>query len=166
MLRKAYPSEIDTILDITKACGKKMASLGIYQWNEHYPDRKTLENDVKRGELYVMTSEESIVGCIVISTFQDQVYKPVKWLTADGNNYYIHRLAVHPDHQKKGYARKAMDFAEAQAVRNKGVSIRLDTFSKNLRNQRFYEARKYRRLEEIHFPKQSEYPFYCYELVL
>ncbi len=166
MLRKALPSEIDTILDLTKACGKKMASGGIYQWNEHYPDRKTLENDVNRGELYVITSEESIVGCIVISTFQDLVYKQVKWLTADGNNYYIHRLAVHPEHQKKGYARKAMDFAEALVLRNKGVSIRLDTFSKNHRNQRFYEARKYIRLEEIHFPKQSEYPFYCYELVL
>ena len=46
------------------------------------------------------------------------------------------------------------------------VSVRLDTFSQNKRNLKFYESRNYNRLEEIYFPKQSEFPFYCYELIL
>jgi ribosomal protein S18 acetylase RimI-like enzyme len=59
-----------------------------------------------------------------------------------------------------------MDFAEQHAIENNYTSIRLDTFSKNKRNQLFYELRGYKKLEDIYFPKQSEFPFNCYELVL
>ncbi len=166
MIRKAKPTEIETILVITRACAMKMIADEIYQWNEWYPHREAFETDVERGELFVITSEEAIKGCIVISLLKDEVYNNVQWLTEDGQNYYIHRLAIHPDHQRKGFAKKLMDFAEEYIRENDGVSVRLDTFSKNPRNQKFYEARGYTRLEDIYFPNQSEYPFYCYELPL
>ena len=96
----------------------------------------------------------------------DDVYKPVKWLTGNYENIYIHRLAIHPKHQGKGYAKQLMDYAENYAEKNHFQSIRLDTFSQNKRNQKFYEIRGYKRLEQIYFPQQSECPFYCYELIL
>ena len=34
---------------------------------------------------------------------------------------------------------------------------------KNIKNQKFYEIRGFKRLGNIYFPKQSEFPFYCYE---
>ncbi|MBT8275506.1 MAG: GNAT family N-acetyltransferase [Bacteroidia bacterium] len=166
MIRKAKPLEIDAILAITRACAVKMIADKIYQWNEWYPHREAFETDIRRGELFVITSQDTITGCIVISSLKDEVYNPVQWLTEDGLNYYIHRLAIHPDFQHQGFAKKLMDFAEEYIRKNEGISVRLDTFSKNTRNQRFYEARGYTRLEEIYFPKQSEYPFYCYELPL
>ena len=52
------------------------------------------------------------------------------------------------------------------AKEKKFASVRLDTFSVNKRNLKFYESRGYQRLEGIYFPKQSEFPFYCYELIL
>ena len=75
-------------------------------------------------------------------------------------------MAVHPDFQKKGVGKILMDFAEKYAEEKKFASIRLDTFSVNKRNLKFYESRGYQRLEGIYFPKQSEFPFYCYELIL
>jgi ribosomal protein S18 acetylase RimI-like enzyme len=166
MIRKAHPSEIDLILAITRACAAKMIDDEIYQWNESYPHKEAFETDVDRGELFVITSENCVAGCIAISTLKDEVYNKVQWLTEDGSNYYIHRLAIHPSFQHRGFARKLMDFAEDYIRENGGISVRLDTFSKNLRNQQFYEARGYTRLEDIYFPKQSKYPFYCYELLL
>ena len=59
-----------------------------------------------------------------------------------------------------------MDFAEDYAIRKGYDSIRLDTFSKNPRNQKFYEIRGYHRLGNVYFSDQSADPFYCYELVL
>ena len=79
---------------------------------------------------------------------------------------YIHRLAVHPQEQKKGYAKVLMDFAEDYARKGGFISVRLDTFSKNVRNNKFYQARGYRAVGDIYFPKQSEFPFHCYELIL
>lgn len=165
MIRKAKVSEIEEIISITRACAAKMKTENIFQWNENYPTYEAFQNDIKRKELYVLTFSEEIIGSIVISTFKDEEYDDIDWLTEDGNNYYIHRLAIHPEHQHKGYAKKMMDFAEATAKENNATSIRLDTFSQNKRNQKFYEARGYQKLESIYFPKQSKHPFYCYELV-
>lgn len=166
MIRNATKEDIDCILEITKLCAEYMVQKRIFQWNEHYPSRHVFENDVKKRELYVLENENSIIGCVVISTFMDEVYIPIKWLTLSENNIYIHRLAIHPKHQKKGFAQKLMSFAETFAKENGYTSIRLDTFSQNKGNQKFYELRGYERLGNINFPKQSEFPFYCYELVL
>jgi hypothetical protein len=59
-----------------------------------------------------------------------------------------------------------MDFAEAYAIQEQIISIRLDTFSKNLRNIRFYEAREYTKLGDVYFVKQSQHPFHCFEKVV
>jgi ribosomal protein S18 acetylase RimI-like enzyme len=166
MIRPAKIVEIAHILRLTRACTEHMTSQGIYQWNELYPSHQAFLEDVKREELYVLVAETEIIGCITISTKMDSEYAPVNWLTPNKNNLYIHRLAVHPDQQGKGYARALMDMAESNARSGNFNSIRLDTFSKNKRNQRFYEARGYTKLESIYFQKQSEYPFFCYELVL
>nr|WP_316931595.1 hypothetical protein [Flavimarina sp. Hel_I_48] len=59
-----------------------------------------------------------------------------------------------------------MFFAENLAKEGNFQSVRLDTFSQNERNQKFYEKRGYQKLGAIYFLKQSKHPFYCYELPL
>ncbi|ARV09793.1 GNAT family N-acetyltransferase [Winogradskyella sp. PC-19] len=166
MIRKARLTDIDTLMQVTKACAKHMISIGIYQWNEHYPNKTAFLNDVKRNELYVLEFENSVIGSVVLSDLMDEEYMPINWLTENDKNLYIHRLAIDPKHQGNGYAQKLMDFAEQFAIDNNYRSIRLDTFSQNKRNQKFYELRGYKRLGDIYFPKQSKYPFHCYELML
>lgn len=166
MIRKGNLKDIDAIMLLTKACAKAMIAKGIYQWNEHYPNPSAFEKDLKRNELYVLEIDGQVKGTIVISTFMDEEYMPIDWLTQNSNNIYIHRLAIYPELQGQGYAQQLMNFAEQFAIDNSYSSIRLDTFSQNKRNQKFYELRGYKRLGDIYFPKQSEYPFHCYELVL
>lgn len=166
MIRKAKASEIVTLLKITKACGAAMKAQHIFQWNEAYPNKEAFVKDLSRGELYVLSIKDVLIGCITISTFKDEEYEEISWLTKESKQYYIHRLAVHPEHQRKGYAQQLMDFAETKATHENFTSVRLDTFSENKRNQIFYEKRGYQKLGTIYFPKQSEAPFYCYELVL
>ena len=166
MIRKGKIEDIKSIMNLTKACAKAMIAKGIYQWNAHYPNSSAFKKDVERNELYVLETDSDISGTIVISTVMDEEYRPIEWLTKNDNNLYIHRLAIHPNLQGKGYAQQLMDFAENYAIENNYTSIRLDTFSQNKRNQKFYELRGYKRLGDIYFPKQSEYPFHCYELLL
>lgn len=166
MIRRAKISEIPEILTICKACAKLMISNGIYQWNEHYPNATAFEKDIERDELYVLEADEKVIGTIVMSALVDDEYAAVKWLTPNSNNLYIHRLSINPNQQGKGRAQQLMGFAESHAKSNGFVSVRLDTFSQNKRNQKFYKKRGYQRLEDIFYPKQSEHPFHCYELVL
>ncbi|WP_298237317.1 GNAT family N-acetyltransferase [uncultured Algibacter sp.] len=166
MIRKGTQEDIKKIMEVTKACAANMVAQSIFQWNEFYPNKASFVNDAKRGELYVLEVEDKIVGSVTVSTFMDEEYIPISWLTPNKNNIYIHRLAIHPKYQGQGYAQQLMQLAENYALKSKCQSVRLDTFSKNKRNQRFYELRGYKKLGDIYFPKQSEYPFYCYELVL
>ena len=165
MIRPANLGEIPEIMRLTRACTRHMEAHGIAQWNEHYPSESAFRRDVGRSELYVLENK-GIIGCIAVSTHMDDEYKAVEWLTPNLNNMYVHRLAVHPQHQGKGFARQLMDRAEDLARAADCISVRLDTFSRNERNQRFYEARGYRKLEAVYFPNQSPHPFYCYELLL
>ena len=163
---KAKRSDISEIVELTKSCARHMISLGIFQWNEHYPSEKVFQNDVKLDQLWKIESDNEILGVMVLTEIEDGEYEGVKWLTENENNLYIHRLAVHPKHQRKGIARKLLDFSEKYAEEHCYNSIRLDTFSQNKRNQKIYEQRGYQKLEDIYFPKQSEYPFHCYEKLL
>lgn len=165
MIRPAKILEIPEILRITTSCMHHLRANGIYQWTEEYPSRAAFENDIKTGGLYVYERDD-IIAVIALCTSEHKAYAKVTWLTTSQKNMYVHRLAVHPKHQGKGIARELMDFAEDLARKEEYKSIRLDTFSKNTRNQRFYENRGYTKLDEVYFPNQSPHPFYCYELVL
>jgi ribosomal protein S18 acetylase RimI-like enzyme len=166
MIQLAKISEINEILSMTDACRMAMEAKGIFQWTLDYPSRKAFEQDIEREELYVLRKGSDLIGCIMVSTFMDEEYESVKWLTPNSKNYYIHRLAVHPEFQGQGLAQQLMNFGENHAKKHIALSVRLDTFSQNQRNQKFYEQRGYQRLGDIYFPKQSEHPFHCYELVL
>ena len=166
MIGKAKISQIPDILHMTDACRIHMEEKGIFQWTKDYPTKTHFEQDIERNELFCLWKEQRVLGCIVISDHMDDEYKAIQWLTPNRTHFYIHRLGVHPKFQGQGHAQQLMSYAENRAREQQVTSIRLDTFSQNSRNQRFYEQRGYQRLGNVYFPAQSPHPFYCYELVL
>ncbi|RKS55316.1 ribosomal protein S18 acetylase RimI-like enzyme [Gillisia mitskevichiae] len=165
-IRQASQADLLNAKKLTEACAVGMKQLGIFQWNEHYPSIEKLQQDIDLKELYILEVSNQFLGIIVLSEKMDEEYIPVSWISPSEKNLYIHRLATHPSSWGKGYGQKLMDFAEEFARNLNYTSIRLDTFSLNKRNQKFYETRGYQKLEDIYFPKQSAAPFHCYELVL
>ena len=166
MIRKAIKDDRHRIIEITKACAVFMISNNIFQWNEHYPNIETFENDALNENLYVLEINKKLIGCLVISHEMDEFYMKVKWQTPNHNNIYLHRLAVDPSYQKKGYAKQLMNFSFEYAKVNSIKSIRLDTFSGNPFNNIFYSNLGFKKLGKIYFRKQSEKPFYCFEKVM
>ncbi len=166
MINKASILDLEQLYALTKSCAKDMIENGIFQWNENYPSKEVLKKDIKLQQIWKLYESNKIIGIIVLTEIEDKEYEKVKWLTKNYKNLYIHRLAILPEFQGKGYAQKLMDFTENYAKENNFKSIRLDTFSKNKRNQLFYEKRNYTKLDKIYFSNQSEDPFYCYEKIL
>lgn len=166
MIRLGRIQDLDQIKGLTQACAVALQERGIFQWNEHYPSRARLQEDLEREELYVLEELDTITGIVVLTREKDVVYDPIEWLTPDGKNLYVHRLATLPSRWGQGGGRQLMDFAEQTAISQVLDSIRLDTFSQNKRNQKFYKNRGYTRLGEIFFPDKSSFPFYCYEKLL
>lgn len=166
MIIKALISDLEEIYCLTKRCAKDLIEKGIFQWNESYPSKEILQKDIELQQLWKLQDNGVIIGIIVLTEIEDIEYSTVKWLTKNCKNIYVHRLAVDPNHQGKGFAKQLMDFSETYAEEHDYASVRLDTFSENKRNQRFYELRNYIKLENIFFPNQSELPFYCYEKII
>ena len=167
MIVAGVSGDEEEIIAMTKLCAADLISKGISQWDENYPDLETIKSDIQRGELFKCVIDDVIVGIVVLNENQDPEYSELNWLTSDeSRNLVIHRLAVHPKHQGKGIARKLMDFAEEKAKSDRYDSIRLDTFSQNKRNQKFYDNRGYQRTGEVYLSYRTDFPYVGYELKL
>ncbi|MCR9174052.1 MAG: GNAT family N-acetyltransferase [bacterium] len=167
MISRGKPEELEAILELTRACGRHMRENGIDQWDENYPNLESLSRDIASETLFAYRENGEILGIIVLNETQDPEYAEVNWSTQESDrNIVVHRLAVSPQHQGKGIARKIMDFAEGWARENGFDAIRLDTYSQNPRNQRFYKKRGYTELGSVYLSYKKEHPYFCYELLL
>jgi len=159
--------ELDEILALTRACGQHMRDNGIDQWDADYPNRSVILQDLQAQTLFAYRENNEVLGIVVLNESQDEEYAEINWSTSDTDrNIVVHRLAVRPDQQRRGIARRLMDFAEQWALDNHYDAIRLDTFSQNPRNQRFYLNRGYTDLGSVYLKYKKDHPYYCYELLL
>ena len=63
----ANKNQLDDIYSLTQACARDLISKGIFQWNEHYPPKEKLEEDIAKGELYCMIDGDEVLGIVVIT---------------------------------------------------------------------------------------------------
>ena len=167
MISRGTLTEIDDILTLTRACGQHMRDNGIDQWDEDYPNREVIVQDIQTQTLFAYRERGKVLGIVVLNETQDEEYGEINWSTTEEErNIVVHRLAVRPDKQRQGIARRLMDFTEEWARDNQYDAIRLDTFSQNPRNQRFYTNRGYTDLGPVFLKYKKEHPYYCYELLL
>ncbi|MGE4484268.1 MAG: N-acetyltransferase family protein [Oscillospiraceae bacterium] len=132
--RKATPSDVAEIMDIIAAAQNFMRSSGLPQWQDGYPAREIIEEDVEVGESYVLTDGGVILGTAVVSFRPDPSYRNLTegaWLD-DGPYAAVHRVAVRAERRKKGSGTAIFGYAEGLA-RAEGISsIRGDTHHLNL----------------------------------
>ena len=162
-IREAVTNDINSVMEIIKSCTIDMISKKIFQWNDKYPNIEIFKNDIINKHLYVLVTENDILGCVSITFEMDDFYKKIDWISNTNKNIYVHRLAIHPKYQGLGYAKRMMSFIENMGVENMCESIRLDTFSMNEKNNNFYSRLGYEKLGQIYFRDQSDMPFNCYE---
>ncbi|MGE5495653.1 MAG: GNAT family N-acetyltransferase [Burkholderiales bacterium] len=136
---------------------------GIMQWDEVYPSEECIKADIEAGHMYLLVCRGEAVSAVVINDEQDEEYKDGCWKYCEGNIAALHRLCVHPAHQRKGYGRETALFAERLMRRMGYTAVRLDAFSQNPSAQKLYEGLGYERAGEVTFRKGK---FFLYEKLL
>ena len=102
-IRKAKKNDLIHVMHIIKACTEHMISNNIFQWNDKYPSVDTFKDDIEKEHLYVLVSaNDEILGCVSITYEMDDFYRKIDWISPTSKNIYVHRLAVHPNHQGQG----------------------------------------------------------------
>lgn len=138
-LRKTREDEIDEAYEVIEQARRRIASLGIDQWQNGSPNRGLLVGDVERGEGYVAESDGVLVGNVMLTCTEEGCYNAIDgqgWLTAcePGHPDYlvVHRFAVADDALGQGVAKFMLGEAEKLARQLGKRSVRIDTHEGNV----------------------------------
>lgn len=139
-IRLANQNDIQHILYLMHEAKAFLASQNIDQWQNEYPSKTDILQDLEQKNGYVVCDDTEIVGYVCISFDEEHCYNKINgnWLS---NQKYatLHRVAVQNQKKGKGLAGKMFCFAE-QICKKKGIkSIRIDTEKRNQLMQRAIE---------------------------
>ena len=149
-IRKAIKDDIDSIEKIYENihdCEEK--GLSATGWIRNvYPTRKTAEDALSRGDLFVAVNDGKVVAAAVINQIQVAEYKDANWKhdAEDGEIMVLHGLAVDPFEKSKGFGRAFAAFYENYAKQHGCSTLRMDTNVRNTRARNLYQKLGY---EEI-----------------
>ena len=156
-------SDLDSIFSVINDCKESMRLSGHQQWPDHHPSREVVAMGVQSGAHFVAVDGEEILGGMLLNNSQDEQYKQVEWRVNEGSPFIVHRLAISPNHQGRGVAKKLMVFAEEFAKSHGSTAIRLDTYAGNGVSNRFYENLGYLKVGTIKMPQYMPGDYFCYE---
>lgn len=159
MIRLATMDELDWIMEIYAAARAFMRAHGNpTQWGTDYPSRAMLEEDIRRGELYVFVQAGQIHGVFMLMTGAEPTYATIEqgaWLD-DGDYATIHRVAA--DGRVKGVFLQCLTYCK-----QKHAHLRIDTHHKNHVMQHLIEKGGFQKCGVIYVEDGS--PRIAYEYV-
>lgn len=160
--------DLESIEQLFIDCKADLLQKEIYQWDDNYPNKDFFAANIEEQELYILKTEEKIIGAVVLNDYQVPEWENIKWHKEDGTYYVIHSLAIHPNYQSGGYGSKLLGFCEEYAIEKKCDGIRLDAFSENDAALKFYENHDYIRMGELlfSFKPEGHQRYFCYEKLL
>ena len=96
LVRKATPLDLEEILRVYEQARQTMIDRGNpSQWGKSYPPKEVIENDVKEGNLYVVTLNGDIHGVFAFILGEDPTYQRIvkgNWISSSPYGT-IHRVA-------------------------------------------------------------------------
>lgn len=145
-IRKTTAADIDRVMEIYDIAREFMAVSGNpTQWGDGYPVREIIEEDVKRGESYVIVDGEEIHGVFMFMQRVEPTYAVIEggaWLS-DEPYGTIHRVAT--DGKCKRLFDMCVDFCSK--VTN---NLRIDTHNDNIPMQRAIERNGFKKCGTIY----------------
>lgn len=127
-LRKAATAEVDVIWAILQDAIAQRKQDGSTQWQNGYPNRQTVLEDIAHGEGYVLEHDGVIVAYAAVIARCEPAYAELEgqWLSA-GAYLVVHRVARALHHAGRGIAAALLQQVQAHAVAQGIPSVRLDT---------------------------------------
>ena len=140
---KADINDLEEIYSLYQNAIIAMEKDNIHQWDEIYPDKDILKEDITKNQMYIGKTDNKIAVCFVLSEECDEEYKNGCWKYTDSRFNVIHRLCVNPLFQNQGIAAKTLEYIENLSKSEGYDSIRLDCFTQNPYSRKLYDKAGY-----------------------
>lgn len=153
----AEEKELQEIINIFSDAIEEMNKHNILQWDEVYPDKHTIKNDIRNKQLYVGKIHSEIASIYVVNDVCDEEYINGIWKYPNSTYAVIHRMCVNPKFQNQGIGVVTLNHIE-EKLKNEGIeTIRLDAFSLNPFALKMYYKNGYVKVGEANWRKGKFY---------
>lgn len=131
--RRAQNSDVDKIVQILNDAISFLKESGSSQWQSGYPNRATVEDDIKNGCAWVLTVDNEVAGYAAVVIGREPTYADIegKWENNVDTYATIHRIAVSSKfrgmHLSQFFLSNIISLTYAQGIHN----FRIDTSRKN-----------------------------------
>lgn len=139
-LAKARWEDVDAYMQILTAGREFQRAQGFVQWPDGYPDRASVEEDVRTGKGYALLAAGQVAGYFYLGFDGDPAYPEIKgtW-RFDGPYAVVHRIALSESFRGRGLMGEVFRLI-GEKVLVRGVDIlRIDTDEQNLRMRHVLE---------------------------
>lgn len=143
-VRKTEQDDLEALLLLLEEARGTIATLGIDQWQNGYPSRQVVKEDIALCRSYAVTENGQIVGTFVLVDDGEPTYEKIydgAWKTNGDSLSYtaIHRVAVSVTMRGKGVSTAILDYAASHARALGRASLRIDTHEGNVVMRRMLE---------------------------
>ena len=138
-IRLSQIHDLPELMDIFSEARGTIAQLGIDQWQNGYPSQPVIEEDIARGQSYVVEQEGAVQGTFVLVETEptyDRIYEG-NWTFDD--YIAIHRVAVKVACRGTGITEAIIRYATDQARTIGRRALRIDTHRGNIPMRRMLE---------------------------
>ena len=141
---KATASHAEAMLELFSEARATIAALGIDQWQNGYPSREVVEEDIALSRAYAVMDDGARCGTFVLIEDGEPTYDKIfegHWPTGDDSQDYVamHRVAISVRMRGKGISSAIIDYAVARARELGRASVRIDTHKGNVVMRRMLE---------------------------
>ena len=136
-IRKTEMRDLEALMPIFDEARATIASLGIDQWQNGYPNRTVILADIERSQSHCIVVDGEICGAFALIRDSEPTYNEIfdgEWLTGDGREHYfaIHRVAISVKCRGKGISTAIISYCAEEAKKVNKTSLRIDTHRGNV----------------------------------
>lgn len=160
-IRRTEMSDLEALMPIFDEARATIASLGIDQWQNGYPNRAVITADVDGSQSYCILVDGEICGTFALIRDGEPTYNEIfdgEWLTGDGREHYfaIHRVAISVKCRGKGISTAIISYCAEEAKKANKISLRIDTHRGNVVMRKMLEKHGFSHCGTIYLESGDE----------
>ena len=138
-----------------------ISALGIDQWQNGYPNREVISEDIKKAQSYCVSVDGEISGTFALIRNGEPTYNKIfdgEWLTGNDRESYfaIHRVAISVKCRGKGISTAIINYCAEEVKKAHKKSLRIDTHKGNIVMRKMLEKHEFTHCGTIYLESDDE----------
>ena len=133
IFRKAKINDAEAVLALYKA----VIGMPFCTWNESYPGKEEIMEDLSAGTLFVLEEKQELIGAV--SIVPENELNDFDCWTIKENAREFARVVIRQDHQRKGLSVHLIEGVIQELQKQKAAAIHIAAAKENIPAQRLYK---------------------------